>query len=292
MRTRVLIATILGLMVIFCVPLSELFRFAAGSDLYSHILIVPLVTIYLIWIKPKISIPSKPNLVIAAVLASIGIAGIASYWVASSSGLVLAVEDKLAWQVIAFVSLVAAACATFLGRSELLAISFPLSFLIFLAPFPVAAKQGIELFFQHTSASAAAGFLKLAGTPFFREGTFFQLPGINLEVAPECSGIRSSLALFITSLVAGHLFLKSKMKRLVLTCVVIPLAILRNGLRIFVIAQLCVRIGPEMIHSYIHRQGGPIFFAISLIPFSLLLYFLLKYDRRDRSAARQPNPSQ
>jgi hypothetical protein len=44
-----------------------------------------------------------------------------------------------------------------------------------------------------------------------------------------------------------------------------------------------------MIHSWVHRQGGPLFFALSLIPFSLILYFLF---RRDRRAVRpEPTPN-
>jgi len=61
--------------------------------------------------------------------------------------------------------------------------------------------------------------------------------------------------------------------------VVIPLGILRNGFRIFVIGQLCVHIGPQMLYSAIHRQGGPLFFALSLVPFFLLLIVLRKSDR-------------
>mgnify|MGYP003908365983 CR=1 FL=1 len=37
----------------------------------------------------------------------------------------------------------------------------------------------------------------------FRDGLVFKLPGIEMQVAQECSGIRSSLVLFITGLVAG-----------------------------------------------------------------------------------------
>jgi hypothetical protein len=35
-----------------------------------------------------------------------------------------------------------------------------------------------------------------------------------------------------------------------------------------------------MINSPIHRRGGPLFFALSLIPFFLLLLFLRKRDIR------------
>jgi exosortase/archaeosortase family protein len=85
--------------------------------------------------------------------------------------------------------------------------------------------------------------------------------------------------LFITSILAGHLFLRSPWKRSVLAAAVIPLALLRNGFRVFTIGELCVHIGPQMIDSFIHRRGGPIFFALSLLPFFLLLFFLAKSDR-------------
>ena len=109
------------------------------------------------------------------------------------------------------------------------------------------------------SAEAAALFFSIAGTPVLRDGTVFQLPGIVIEVAQECSGIRSSWVLFITSVLASHLFLKSPWRRVILVVFVIPLGIVRNGFRILVIGLLCVHIGPQMIHSIIHKQGGPTF---------------------------------
>jgi len=97
------------------------------------------------------------------------------------------------------------------------------------------------------------------------------LPGIVIQVAQECSGIRSSWVLFITSVVASHLFLKSTWRRVALVAFVIPLGIVRNAFRILVIGLLCVHVGPHMADSAIHRQGGPFFFVLSLGP----LYFFL-----------------
>jgi len=78
---------------------------------------------------------------------------------------------------------------------------------------------------------------------------------------------------------AGYLFLRTPWKRGALAFAVLPLAVLRNGFRIFVIGQLCVRVGPEMGDSPIHHQGGPIFFALSLVPLFFWLLFLRKSDR-------------
>ncbi len=69
------------------------------------------------------------------------------------------------------------------------------------------------------------------------------------------------------------------MARLVLVLFVFPLAIVRNSIRILTIGLLCVHIGPHMIDSYIHRSGGPIFFALSLIPLFLLLLWLRRLQR-------------
>ena len=80
--------------------------------------------------------------------------------------------------------------------------------------------------------------------------------------------------LFITSLVASHLFLRSPWRRLIFVAFVIPLAIIRNGFRILVIGLLCVHVGPHMIDSIIHRRGGPLFFALSLVALSLFLWWL------------------
>jgi exosortase/archaeosortase family protein len=57
---------------------------------------------------------------------------------------------------------------------------------------------------------------------------------------------------------------------------------LRNGFRIMMIGLLCVNVGPEMIHSLIHRRGGPLFFALSLIPFLLALWWLRRGEVRIR----------
>jgi hypothetical protein len=41
-----------------------------------------------------------------------------------------------------------------------------------------------------------------------------------------------------------------------------------------------VHVDPAMIDSWIHQRGGPLFFALSLIPFFLLLFMLCRSERR------------
>jgi exosortase len=157
--------------------------------------------------------------------------------------------------------------------------AFPLAFMVFLVPLPDAAVHWLETASVSGSADVSAFLFGITGTPLLRDGSRFELPGIVLSIAEECSGIHSSWVLFITSLVASHLFLKSPWRRFILVAFVIPLAIVRNGFRILVIGLLCVHVGPHMIDSYIHRHGGPVFFALSLIPLLALAMWLRRQER-------------
>src|SRR5439155_2288834 len=170
----------------------------------------------------------------------------------------LSINDGLALMALAYVSFVAAAGFLFLGSKWMAAAAFPVAFLIFMVPLPDGVVNWLETASVLASADVAASFFRMTGTPLLRDGTVFVLPGIVLKVAQECSGIHSSWVLFITSLLASHLFLESPWRRIVLVAFVIPLAIVRNGFRILVIGLLCVHIGPQMIDSVIHHRGGPL----------------------------------
>jgi hypothetical protein len=67
--------------------------------------------------------------------------------------------------------------------------------------FPVLDKT--ELALQTGSAAMTDALLKLFGVPVFWQGFKFSMSGVQIEIAKECSGIRSSLALFITSIWQG-----------------------------------------------------------------------------------------
>jgi exosortase C (VPDSG-CTERM-specific) len=274
----------------FSVPLYELVKFAVGSDLYSYILLIPFISVYLARLKWK-SLPSFSGAAQtpAIVFFAGGLAVLAGYALVRHSGFVLAEDDYLAFMASASFLFFAGGCCWFLGGKIVRALAFPIGFLVFMVPMPAFLRHEIESFLQTGSAIMAEGFFKLTGATFLRDGLVFQLPGINLEVAPECSGIHSSLVLFITSAMAGYLFLNSTWKRAILMLAVIPLALLRNGFRVYVIGELCTHIGPQMINSPIHRHGGPLFFALSLIPFFLLLIFLRRSERAGKNSKNPIN---
>ena len=264
----------------FALPLWHLLTFAIADDLHSYIPLMPFVSAYLAWtLKSNLPSNSAPARAAALLFFVAGAAAMAGSVSLRNSAILAPMENALALTTLAWLLCLAGAGCWCLGGATMRALVFPFCLLLFMVPLPVFLRHGIETGLQHGSATAADWMFGLAGTAFWRNGLVFQLPDITVEVAPECSGIHSTWVLLITSLVAAQMILRRPWRRAVLCLVVIPLALLRNGFRVFVIGELCIHISPRMIDSPIHHHGGPIFFLLSLVPFFLLLYFLKRGER-------------
>jgi len=259
----------------FALPLREFVTYARHSDVHSYVLLIPFVTAYLIYIRWKqLSRELSSSWGYALLLAAAGTGAL----LASLHFTELGQNDYMTLLALSFFCFVIAGTFLFFGSKWARSAMFPLFFLAFMIPLPEAAVDFLENASKEASAGVANWLFLITGTPFLRTGTLFQLPGINITVAKECSGIRSSLVLVITSLLAANMFLRTTWRRALLVAAVIPLGLLRNGLRILVISLLCVHIGPEMINSVIHRRGGPVFFALSLVPLFAMLWLFRRQE--------------
>lgn len=291
-RNLILLATVsIALTVLFIEPLHHLWILSRSSQLYSHLVLIPFLSIYLAWDTSRIvEIPkSNPKRQLALIPLAVGLTSLVVHLVLKANPENPAeIEDYLAYSVFAYASFLIGAIVAIFGHKAVRAQIFPILFLILICPLPSAAREGIQLFFQYTSAEAAYWLIKLSGVPIYREGLIFQMPTINMEVAPECSGLRSSLVLFITSLAASYLFLKSPWKRAIFVSLFIPIGIIRNAIRILVLALQCYHIGPEMIEGWFHKQGGQPLFAITLVPLFIVLYLFRRSETKDKA----PNDTQ
>ena len=166
--------------------------------------------------------------------------------------------------------------ALFFGVRAFRAACFPLFFLLFMVPIPEPALSKIIYFLQAGSSDMVEVFFRIAGVPYLRQGFIFELPGVAIRVAEECSGIRSSLALLITTVLASHFFLRTNWKRMLLCAVVVPIVIFKNGLRIATLSILAIYVNPGFLYGRLHHQGGFVFFVIALLPMALVLRLLQK----------------
>lgn len=251
---------------------------SAEYEHYSHIILLPFFSAYLLYLN-RHAIFKHVHTGRAGLLLAAG--GAATIWLAGTALVTGESETRLSLTVLGLVAFWAGGFVFCYGLRALRTAAFPFLMLIFMVPLPPAALDAVIVFLQKTSADASELLFALIGMPNLRNGFFFAIPGITIEVARECSGIRSSLALLISGLATAYLFLRSTWTRAALVLVIIPLAIAKNALRIVVLSWLAVYVDPSFITgSAVHRNGGiPLFFT-SLAFLGGLAWLLRRYELR------------
>ena len=270
-------------------PLWRTFALAQRSGEYTHLLLILPISAALIFAERTTMKPAfEPALGVgSALLASaILIAGYSRWMMASRSDAQLSVSmlGMVIWWIGSFVL----CFGTRMARQFL----FPLCFLVWLVPIPAPALNKIVAFWQQGSATSASVLFSALGIPVTQNGIILSIPGLTLEVAQECSSLRSSLMLIVTTMVLAHLFLRSFWRKAAVIFAAIPLSIAKNGFRIFTISMLGTRVDPGFLHGNLHRHGGILFFLLALFVVLLLLWLLHRsenrYPRLQPSAKSQP----
>jgi exosortase len=253
----------LGLMALNVSVLRALVDLSLHDDTSSHIVLIPFIAAALMYVSRDSvfamvqtdSVAGGAVVLVGATLLLIGRALPAG----ASHGSALSVA------VAGFVVLWVGGFLLCYGRRAVRAALFPILFLGFMVPIPGVLLDGATWLLKTGSREAVAGLFTLTGTPYYREGFVFALPKFVIEIADECSGIRSSIALFLTSLLAGHVFLVSGSRKAVLALAALPVAILKNGIRIVGLSLLATYVNPGFLTGRLHHEGGIVFFLLALV---------------------------
>lgn len=260
--------------VAFWVTLRQLVHFAVSHDYGSHILLIGPLSIFLIYLKRQtiFSVQVNPNRKRKRIAgSSLFLLGLMFLLISKYQPLN---TKKLSLEILSLVLLWISAFIFCFGTESFLRARFPLLFSLLLVPVPEFVINKVIFALQAGSSDVAYGLLKMLSVPVLKEGFVLRLPVVNLEVAKECSGIRSSIALLITVLVAGEFVLRSSWRRLILVVSIIPILVLKNGVRIVTIYLLTAYVNPAFLHGRLHTSGGIVFYLlglIALIPIGALL---------------------
>ena len=267
--------------VLFYAPMRLLVESSFDNELYSHIILIPLVSIYLTYTRRSEIFQENGTSFIhggALIVAGVALLLFRGRYVAG-----LDQNDFLSVMTFAAVLCWIGGFVLFYGLESSRIALFPLLFLLFMVPVPGFLMEGIILLLQICSAEVSYGIFKLTGVPIFREGFTFHLPGLSVEVAKQCGGIRSSLVLFIVSVLAGHLFLMSRKRKFYLSLWVLPITIVKNAIRIVTLTLLGVYVDPRILDSALHQRGGIPFFLLALSLLGVVLWFLRRFESREAS---------
>ena len=284
-KTLLFLVLTAGLMVGFWKPLRDLVSLSVYNEEYSHLVLIPAMIVCLLyWERRKIFL--NPNYSVGAgelaLLAAIIVSGVAIGYLAH-----LRAKSHLFLAILSLVVLWAGGFLLCYGVQAFRAAGFPLRFGLLMVPLPRLMMDNPIEIIQRGSADVADLLFNLAGIPVFRDGMKFSLRGLNMEVARQCSGIHSSIALFILSLVIGHFYLKSGWKKVLLSLAVFPIISVTNGLRIFSVSYLSAYVSMSFMTGNLHRKGGVLFFLLGLILLAVLVRLLRPREQR-RSAPAHP----
>ena len=261
-------------------PLASSFALALHDDQYTHILLILPVSAALIFLDWKSAEPSPASTVkLGSVL--LLIAALATFLVRSRL-VTLPSDVQLSANMLGLVLWWIGSFTLCFGARASRRALFPLCFLFWMVPPPGFVLNPIVSLLQQGSAAAARLLFMAAGVPVEQRGMLLHIAGLTVEVARECSSIRSSLMLLVTTMVLAQLLLRSPWRKALVIAVAIPLSVAKNGLRIFAIAMLATRVDPGFLTGRFHRQGGIIFFLVALAAIFLLLW------RMRRGEAKKP----
>lgn len=274
-RTGLFLAFSLVSAGLFYPSLAELLRLSLGkghaADPYSYIVMIPFVSVFLFW-RGRESILADCRYAVGAGVAGLAAGGVL-YGLGRQYGASLNPNDHLSLTTFAFLVWWMGGFICFYGAKAFKKGIFPLGFLLFMVPIPSFVLGPYVTFLQRGSAEVSYLIFKLLGVPVFREGVIFRLTGLSIEVAKECSGIRASLALIITVVLSGYFVLQTVRYRLLFVLCVVPVAIVKNGLRIVMLGLLGAYVDKIYItNHWLHRSGGIPFFILALV---LVLFPLL-----------------
>ncbi len=267
-------------------PFWETITLARQNDSYTHILLILPLSLFMILGETQLlRTASMWSVYRGGVLVLIAVAIGCSAWIWSGS---LTADMLLSVRMFALVLSWIGFFLFCFGSQPSRKLIFPLLFLFGLVPLPHFALDALVALLQVGSAWSAHAFFAAVRVPVFQEGVLLTIPGLTIQVAKECSSIRSSSMLIVTSLVVAEVLLRSFWRKAIVVCVALPLSILKNGLRIFVIAMLGTRVDRSYLTGQLHHQGGIVFFAVALGCVLILLWLLRRREHLAGSSIPKP----
>ncbi|NOR69134.1 MAG: exosortase [Methylomarinum sp.] len=151
----------------------------------------------------------------------------------------------------------------FLGVERTKIILFPISMLLFTLPIPLAFTESIHLALRHIATDSVGWLLQKVGISNFTSGTLIEIPNGSLQVADACSGFSTLYATITIAILTAYLC-PNILRRVIVLCIAIPLAISVNIARVFILTLLVHWVGLDILATSAHEISGLLTFMIAL----------------------------
>ena len=249
---------ILGLAILGIPTLVRLGAQTWSTEAGAHGPIVLATGLWLLWRRgDSFKTGSKPGLIWLTV---VGLALALALYIFGRA------YDYISLEVLGFYGVCVAFLHAYFGMAPLFKNWFPLFYLGFIVPPPGWFIDQITAPLKEFVSFAATGAIEMMGIPITREGVTLFVAQYQLLVEDACSGMNSLVGLIAISLFYIYLLRNASWRySLVLLCLVIPIAIIANIIRIIVLVLLTYFFGDAVAQGFLHNLAGLFLFATALM---------------------------
>lgn len=145
-------------------------------------------------------------------------------------------------------------------------------------PLPSVVLGTLALPLQLQASEMGAALLQWRDVPVMLAGNVIHLPGQSLFVTEACSGLRSLTALLALGFLMGGLWLRHPVARLAVVALAIPIAVLLNGVRVFLTGFLVYFVNPELGDGFMHYTEGWMIFLFAFVMLGALTFLLVRME--------------
>ena len=238
-------------------------RWFSRDSYYSHGILVPFVTGYLIW-QQRAELKKSPYTpTIWGLL--LFFSGVALYLFSS----LFRINFSAGFSMI--VTLLGIALHLY-GKDVVKQVAFPIFFLIFMVPMPSETIVNISFKMKIFAAEIAERILNHIGLLAVREGSIIKMRNTYVVVEDVCSGLRSLISLAALGSIFAYWLKGSTLRKLILFLFTIPIAVITNVCRVIVLSCISEIWGAEYAAGFTHDATGFLVFILAFI----MLYFVGK----------------
>jgi len=215
-----------------------------GGD-YSHGVLIPIITIGLIWFRRH---------ELGKVAKSISYLGLAAVVAALLLHYVGAKGQQTRLTLFAMIGLIWAIPTYLFGLRVGLLLLFPCAYLIFAVPFDFLGE--LATFLQGIMTSSSAALLNALGLPVTQVGNQLFGDGYSFNVDVPCSGIRSLQALTALTAIYAYLTQSGLVRKWLLFLSAFPLAVIGNMARVISVVLVAEGFDAEFASGTYHDMSG------------------------------------
>jgi exosortase len=238
-----------------------------GNEYYSHGILIPPVTIYLIIQRFRndkdLRWSPEQGSNWGVILIAVGL------------GLYLWFFNQRAFYLAAFATIImiGGLVWTLGGNNVAKRLLFPIAYLALMVPLPFIDRYTLPL--AMFTGVCAGGLTRFLGLDVEIIGNAVKLPNADLLIGAQCSGVNSLITLIALLILTAYLVDGPLWGRIALVLLAVPLAILGNILRVASLLFVAREWGAQAGFVFYHDYSGLGFFVIVLaliVPLTKLLH--------------------